>query len=124
MVVIFLLDLVHINAFVSDNYYSNDVYELSKLLIGPNVSLFTAEHPIAVELINEGYEYVFPIKICDNVWIGEGTIVNPGGTIEKNSIIVSGIIVTKDIPDNVITVGNPFKVIREITNEDKKRYFK
>lgn len=101
-----------------------EVFIGKDVLIGPNVSLFTAGHPVDVELRNEGYEYAFPIKICDNVWIGGGTIVNPGVTIGENSIIGSGSVVTKDIPSNVIAFGNPCKVIREITDEDKKRYFK
>ena len=68
--------------------------------------------------------YAFPINIEDNVWIGAGVIINPGVTIGKNTVIGSGSVVTKDIPSGVVAVGNPCRVLREINEEDKVRYFK
>ena len=94
------------------------------VLFGPNVSLFTAGHPIHPEPRNEGIEYAFPITIGNNVWIGGGVIVNPGITIGDNVVIGSGSVVTKDIPSNVIAVGNPCKVLKEITDEDRNKYFR
>lgn len=94
------------------------------VLFAPNVSLFTAGHPVHHELRNTGFEYAFPITIGDNVWIGGGVIINPGITIGNNVVIGAGSVVTKDIPDNVIAVGNPCKVLRKITDNDKTCYFK
>lgn len=121
------------NISVGKNFYSNyncTILDCAKVIIGdnvmfaPNVSLFTAGHPIHFESRNAGLEYAFPINIGDNVWIGGGVIVNPGITIGDNVVIGSGSVVTKDIPSNHIAVGNPCKVIREITDKDKQYYFK
>ena len=65
-----------------------------------------------------------PVKIGDNVWVGGSVVINPGVTIGNNVVIGSGSVVTKDIPDNVIAVGNPCRIIREITEEDRKYYYK
>ena len=81
----------------------------------------TAGHPIHFEPRNEGIEYAFPIIIGNNVWLGGGVIVNPGITIGNNVVIGSGSVVTKDIPSNVIAVGNPCKIIRKITDEKTKQ---
>ncbi len=121
------------NISIGQNFYSNyncTILDCAKVTIGdnvmfaPNVSLFTAGHPIHFEARNAFIEYAFPINIGDNVWIGGGVIVNPGITIGNNVVIGSGSVVTKDIPSNCIAVGNPCKIIREITDEDKKYYFK
>jgi maltose O-acetyltransferase len=66
----------------------------------------------------------FPITVGNNVWIGGGVVVNPGITIGDNVVIGSGSVVTKDIPSNVIAVGNPCKVLKEISDEDRNKYFK
>jgi acetyltransferase-like isoleucine patch superfamily enzyme len=94
------------------------------VLIGPNVSIYTAGHPVHFETRNLGFEYAFPITIGDNVWIGGNVVINPGVTIGKNSVIGSGSVVTKDIPADVVAVGNPCRVIKVISDEDKKYYFK
>lgn len=94
------------------------------VLFGPNVSLYTAGHPIHPESRNSGYEYGIPITIGDNVWIGGSCVVLPGVTIGNNVVIGAGSVVTKDIPDNVCAAGNPCRVIREITEEDRPYYFK
>ncbi|MCE5221804.1 MAG: sugar O-acetyltransferase [Clostridium sp.] len=121
------------NISIGENFYTNyncTILDCAKVTIGdnvlfaPNVSLFTAGHPIHFEPRNAGIEYAFPITIGDNVWIGGGVIVNPGITIGDNVVIGSGSVVTKDIPSNSIAVGNHCKVIREIIDEDKKYYFK
>lgn len=96
----------------------------NNVLFGPNVGIYTAGHPIHYELRNAEYEYAFPVTIGDNVWIGANTVINPGVTIYDNCVIGSGSVVTKDIPANSIAVGNPCRVIREITAEDKKYYFR
>ncbi len=88
------------------------------VLIGPNVSLLTATHPLHPSQRIEEWEYALPITIGNNVWIGGNVVVNPGVTIGDNSVIGSGSVVTKNIPANVIAVGNPCKVLREITNND------
>ena len=116
-----------------ENFYSN--YNLiildcapvkigDNVLIGPNVSIYTAGHPLHYEIRNQEYEYAFPIIIGDNVWIGGNVVINPGVSIGENSVIGSGSVVTKDIPKNVIAIGNPCKVLRVITDDDKHYYFK
>ncbi|MHC1684287.1 MAG: sugar O-acetyltransferase [Clostridiaceae bacterium] len=121
------------NISIGENFYSNYncvILDCAKVSIGdnvffaPNVGLFTAGHPIDVELRNTGAEYAFPITIGNNVWFGGGVVVNPGVTIGDNVVIGSGSVVTKDIPSNVVAAGNPCKVIREINDEDKIYYFK
>ena len=110
--------------------YNLTILDCAKVKIGdnvfiaPNVSLFTAGHPIHHEPRNQEYEYALPITIGNNVWIGGNTVVNPGVKIGDNCVIGSGSVVTKDIPANSIAVGNPCRVLREITDEDKKYYYK
>lgn len=91
------------------------------VLIAPNVTITTTGHPIDPTLRSEWKLYSLPINIEDNVWIGAHSVIFPGVTIGKNSIIGAGSVVTKDIPENVIAFGNPCKIYREITEEDKKR---
>ena len=121
------------NISAGKNFYVNyncTILDCAEVTIGdnvmfaPNVSLFTAGHPIHFEARNEFIEYAFPISIGNNVWVGGGVIVNPGITIGNNVVIGSGSVVTKDIPSNCIAVGNPCKVIKQITDEDKQYYFK
>jgi len=94
------------------------IYIGDHVMIGPNVTLATAGHPISPELRRQGIQYNKPIRIEENVWIGSSVQVMPDVTIGKNSIIGAGSVVTKDIPANVIAVGNPCRVLREITDED------
>ncbi|MPN12573.1 Galactoside O-acetyltransferase [bioreactor metagenome] len=121
------------NIEIGENFYSN--YNLiildcapvkigDNVLIGPNVSIYTAGHPLHYEIRNQEYEYAFPIIIGDNVWIGGNVVINPGVSIGENCVIGSGSVVTKDIPNNVIAIGNPCKVLRVITDDDKHYYFK
>lgn len=100
------------------------IYVGDYTMFGPNVILATAGHPILPELRKEGYQYNASITIGKNCWIGAGAIILPGITIGDNVVIGAGSIVTKDIPSNVIAVGNPCKVLREVNEHDKKYYFK
>lgn len=121
------------NIELGENFYSNynliilDCAKVSigdNVLIAPNVGIYTAGHPVHYEKRNEQYEYAFPIEIGNNVWIGGNVVINPGVSIGDNTVIGSGSVVTKNIPANVIAVGNPCKVVREITDDDKKYYYK
>lgn len=121
------------NIEVGDNFYANFntvILDVGKVKIGdnvllaPNVSIYTAGHPIHYEPRNVGWEYGIAVTIGNNVWIGGNCVINPGVTIGDNCVIGSGSVVTRDIPENSIAVGNPARVIRSITEEDKKYYFK
>jgi len=93
-------------------------------MFGPNVVIATAGHPILPELREKAYQYNSPVHIGNNVWIGAGALIMPGITIGDNSVIGAGSVVTKDIPANVIAVGDPAKVLREIGEHDREYYFK
>jgi len=121
------------NIEIGENFYSNYnliILDCAKVLIGdnvmigPNVSIYTAGHPVHYEIRNQGYEYTVPVSIGNNVWIGGNAVINPGVTIGDNSVIGSGSVITKDIPGNVIAAGNPCKVLRGINEEDKLYYYK
>ncbi len=100
------------------------IYVGDYTMLGPNVVLATAGHPILPELRPLAYQFNLPIHIGKNCWLGAGVIVLPGVTIGDNSVIGAGSIVTKDIPANVVAVGNPCKVLREINDHDKEFYYK
>lgn len=100
------------------------IYVGDYTMFGPNVVLATAGHPINAELRKKGYQYNAPIHIGKNCWLGSGVLVLPGITIGDNVIIGAGSVVTKDIPSNVVAVGNPCKVLREVSEHDKEYYFK
>ena len=100
------------------------IYVGDYTMFGPNVILATAGHPILPELREEAYQYNMPVHIGNNCWLGAGVIVLPGVTIGDNTVIGAGSVVTKDIPSNVVAVGNPCRVLREINEHDKKYYFK
>ena len=93
-------------------------------MFGPNVTVATAGHPILPELREQAYQYNATVHIGKNCWIGAGAIILPGVTIGDNSVIGAGSVVTKDIPDNVVAVGNLCKVLRAIGEHDKEYYFK
>ena len=100
------------------------IYVGDYTMIGPNVTLATAGHPILPELRKEAYQFNMPIHIGKNCWLGAGVIVLPGVTIGDNTVIGAGSVVTKDIPSNVVAIGNPCRILREINEHDKKYYFK
>ena len=95
-----------------------------KVMLGPNVTIATANHPIDPELRSRGLQYNKDVYIGENVWIGAGVIIVPGIHIGKNSVIGAGSIVTKSIPDNVVAVGNPCRVLRKISDHDKEFFYK
>ena len=121
------------NIEVGENFFANynfTVLDVGKVRIGanaqiaPNVSIYTAGHPIHPDSRNSGYEYGISIIIGDNVWIGGNACIMPGVTIGNNVVIGAGSVVTKDVPDNVIAAGNPCKIIRTITEEDRDFYYR
>ena len=91
---------------------------------GPNVVLTTAGHPVLPELRKQAYQFNAPIRIGRNCWLGAGVSVMPGVTIGDNTVVGAGSVVTKDLPPNVVAVGNPCKVLREIGDRDREYYFK
>ncbi|ODP29700.1 Galactoside O-acetyltransferase [Paenibacillus nuruki] len=114
---------------IGNNFYANydciiiDVAKVkigNNVFFGPRVGVYTAGHPIDPDVRNTLLEFGKEITIGNDVWIGANAVINPGVTIGNNVIIGSGSVVTKDIPDNVIAVGNPCKVLRAITAEDKQ----
>lgn len=100
------------------------IYVGDYTMIGPNVVLATAGHPINPELRQKAYQYNAPIHIGKNCWLGAGVMVMPGVTIGDNVVIGAGSVVTKDLPSNVIAVGNPCRVLREVNEHDREYYFK
>lgn len=100
------------------------IYVGDSTMFGPNVTVATAGHPILPELREKAYQYNVPVHIGKNCWLGAGAIVLPGVSIGDNTVIGAGSVVTKDIPSNVVAVGNPCKVLREISDRDKEYYYK
>lgn len=94
------------------------------VMIGPNVTIATAGHPVQPDLRRKAIQFNQPVHIGNNVWIGANALILPGVTIGDNSVIGGGSVVTKDIPANVVAVGNPCKVLREIGERDEKYYFR
>lgn len=119
------------NISIGNHFYSNHNLVITDgvqvafgdhVLLAPNCCFTTAEHPIDAEQRSQGLEVAKPIRVGDNVWIGAGAIVLAGVTIGDNSIIGAGSVVKQDIPANVVAVGVPCKVLREITEADRERY--
>lgn len=100
------------------------IYVGDNTMFGPNVVVATAGHPILPEIREKGYQYNMSVRIGKNCWLGAGVLVMPGVTIGDNSVIGAGSVVTKDIPANVIAVGNPCRVMREIGERDREFYFR
>ena len=93
-------------------------------MLGPNVVIATAGHPIDPELRGKGLQYNLPVRIGRNCWLGAGVIVMPGVTIGDNTVIGAGSVVTKDIPASVVAVGNPCRVLRQVGEHDKIYYWR
>ena len=100
------------------------IYVGDYTMFGPRVIVATAGHPILPELREKGYQYNAPVRIGKNCWIGAGAIIVPGITIGDNVVVGAGSIVTKDLPDHVVAVGNPCRILREVNEHDKEFYFK
>ena len=118
---------------LGDNFYANfnltlvDDAEISfgdNCMVGPNVTIATAGHPILPELRCQLLQYNLPVHIGDNVWIGAGAIILPGVTVGDGSVIGAGSVVTKDVPGGVVAAGNPCRVLREIGGRDQEYYYK
>lgn len=119
------------NITIGDNFYTNyncSILDCAKVTFGdnvfiaPNCVITTAGHAIDAEKRSKGLEIALPISVGNNVWIGANVTILPGVTIGDNTIIGAGSVVTKDIPSDVIAVGNPCRVLRQITEEDKNKY--
>ncbi len=100
------------------------VYVGDYTMFGPNVTIATAGHPILPELREQGYQYNMSVRIGRNCWLGAGVVILPGVTIGDNVVVGAGSIVTKDLPSNVVAVGNPCRVLREVNDRDREYYFK
>ena len=118
---------------VGKNFFANyncTILDMAKVVIGdncqmaPNVAIYTAGHPVHPAIRNTAYEYGIEVTIGDNVWIGGNTVICPGVHIGSNTVIGAGSVATKDVPDWVIAAGNPCRVIRKITEEDRRFYFR
>lgn len=100
------------------------VYVGDYTMFGPNVTIATAGHPIETDLRQKGYQYNIPVRIGKNCWIGAGVVLLPGVTVGDNTVIGAGSVVTRDIPANVVAVGNPCHILREIGEHDREYYFR
>ncbi|MCI8863753.1 MAG: sugar O-acetyltransferase [Lachnospiraceae bacterium] len=121
------------NIEVGKNFFANyncTILDVAKVRVGdncqmaPNVAVYTAGHPIHPAARNSGYEYGKEVVIGDNVWIGGNAVICPGVHIGDNVVVGAGSVVTKDIPDWSIAAGNPCRVIRRITEEDRRKLFR
>ena len=101
-----------------------DIYVGDNVMFGPHVTLATAGHPVLPELREKGMQFNQPIRIGRNVWIGAGAIVLPGVTIGDGTVVGAGSVVTKDLPENVVAVGNPCRILREIGEKVRLYYYK
>ncbi len=120
---------VHFGKYVYANFNltcvdDTHIYVGDYTMFAPNVILASAGHPILPELREKVYQYNMPVRIGRNCWIGAGAIILPGVTVGDNSVIGAGSVVTRDIPANVVAVGNPCRVLREIGERDREFYFK
>ncbi|PZR27073.1 MAG: maltose acetyltransferase [Citrobacter freundii] len=111
------------NIHIGENFFANVNFTVldcaavrigNNVLIGPNVGIYTAGHPLDTEQRVAGLEFAYPVTIGDNVWIGGHVAILPGVKIGDNAVIGAGSVVTKNIPANVVAFGNPCKVIKEI----------
>jgi maltose O-acetyltransferase len=118
---------------VGKNFYANyncTILDVARVkigdncLLGPNVAIYTAGHPIHPETRISGYEYGKEIVIGDNVWIGGNSVVCPGVSIGDNVVIGAGSVVTRDIPSWTLAAGDPCRVIRRITEDDRRKLFR
>jgi len=121
------------NVHIGTHFYANfnlvivddiDVYIGDHVMIAPNVTITPTGHPVDPELRRPGSQFSIPVRIGNDVWIGSNAVILPGVTIGDNSVIGAGSVVTRDIPANVVAVGNPCRVLREISARDKEYYYR
>ncbi|RMI37235.1 maltose acetyltransferase domain-containing protein [Streptomyces triticirhizae] len=119
------------NVHIGEKFYANfnlvivddiDVHIGDRVMIAPNVTITPTGHPVDPELRAPGTQFSLPVRIGNDVWIGANVVVLPGVTIGDGSVIGAGSVVTKDVPERVVAVGNPCRVLRPITERDKTYY--
>jgi len=120
---------VHIGKNVYANYNltlvdDTHIYIGDNTMLGPNVTIATAGHPIDPELRRKGLQYNLPVRIGSNCWLGAGVIVMPGVTIGDNTVVGAGSVVTRDLPAGVVAVGNPCRVLRSVGEHDRQYYYR
>lgn len=120
---------VHFGNYVYANFNltlvdDTHIYVGDATMFGPNVVVATAGHPVLPELRVQGYQYNAPIHIGKNCWIGAGALIMPGITIGDNVVVGAGSVVTRDLPSNVVAVGNPCRILRKVNDRDREYYFK
>lgn len=117
--------------YLGENFYANfeciildqcDVRFGDNVMLGPRVSIFTAGHPLDPEVRNTGLEFGRPVTIGNNVWIGGDVTINGNVSIGDNAVIGSGSVVTRDIPAGCVAAGNPCRVLRRLTSEDRMHW--
>ncbi len=121
------------HVFIGDRFYANfnltlvddgNIYIGDNVMLGPNVTLVTAAHPILPELREKGYQFNRDIHIGNRVWLGAGVIVLPGVSIGDDAVIGAGAVVSKDIPSGVVAVGIPCRVLRKVGEKDREFFYK
>ena len=100
------------------------IYVGDRVMFGPNVTVATAGHPVDPDLRARGLQYNKDVYIGENTWIGAGAVIVPGVHIGKNVVVGAGSVVTRDIPDDVVAVGNPCRVLREVSERDRQYFYK
>ena len=120
---------VHFGSYIYANFNltvvdDGHIYVGDRVMFGPNVVIATANHPVNVELRNRQLQYNKDVHIGNNVWIGAGAVICPGVNIGDNTVVGAGSIVTKDLPANVVALGNPCRVVREIGDHDREYFFR
>ena len=118
---------------IGNNVYANfnlvvvddtDVYIGNNVMFAPNVTISATGHPVCADLRRDGSQFSLPVHIEDDVWIGAGAVILPGIRIGKGSVIGAGSVVTRDVPEHVVAVGNPCRVLRAITERDREYYYR
>jgi galactoside O-acetyltransferase len=118
---------------IGDGFYANfnlvlvddvDIYIGNNVMIAPNVTISLTGHLVHPDLRRGGTQFSVPVRIGDDVWIGSNVVILPGVTIGNNSVVGAGSVVTRDIPENVVAVGNPCRVSRPIDERDKEYYYR
>lgn len=120
---------LHLGSNIYANFHltlvdDGDIFIADKVMIGPNVTIATAGHPVEPSLRARGLQFNKPVRIGENSWLGAGVTVLPGVKIGRNCVIGAGSVVTKDIPDNSVACGNPCRVLRTVSDKDRETFYK